>query len=129
MAVIAQHAGERRRPGRLRALFLAAVVSIGSIAGCFGRIWYQQQALRVGEISRALEAENQRLARHCSALQAKVARLHTPACLETYACYHTAEPANGRILRISAAELHSSIHRSASLAAQEGRGKEGTPSL
>ncbi|MDR0340604.1 MAG: hypothetical protein LBH53_03560 [Puniceicoccales bacterium] len=121
------------RPGRARVLCLAITLSLGTLAGCFGRIWYQQQALRVGEISRVLELENQRLARHCSALQAKMARLHAPACLETYACRSVAEPTNGRIRRISAVELHGSARRSAALAATEGHGSaadtEGSPSL
>jgi hypothetical protein len=117
----------------VRVLCLAVALSLGIVAGCFGRVWYQQQALRVGEISRSLELENQRLARHCSALQAKVARLHAPACLETYACRRMAEPTNGRIRRISAVELHNFARRSAALTAQEGygtaTGAEGAPSL
>jgi uncharacterized protein HemX len=115
----AQTAKRSRRRGGIAAVALAISLAIGAIGGCFGRVWYQQQALRMGQSTRALEAENLQLARRCSILQAKVARLHAPACLETYAGYRMEQPKGGQLLRISAAELRNPLRRSAALAAEE----------
>ena len=110
----------RRRTGRgALAICLAVSLVCGIVAGCFGRVWYRQQILRIGQTARSLEAENVQLARQCSALQAKVALLHAPACLETYADYRMAQPQNGQLLRVSAAEMQNPSRRTAALAAKE----------
>jgi hypothetical protein len=101
---------------------LAISVACGAVAGCFGRVWYGQQILRIGQSARAIEAENEQLARQCSSLQAKVALLHAPACLETYADYRMSQPQNGQLLRVSASEMKNPSHRAAALAAKNGDG-------
>jgi hypothetical protein len=101
------------------AICLAISIACGIVAGCFGRVWYRQQTLRLGQNARSAEAENLQLARQCSSLQAKIALLHAPTCLETYAEYRMAQPQNGQLLRVSAAEMQNPSRRNAAFAAME----------
>jgi hypothetical protein len=77
-----------------------------------------------------IDRENLQLERQCLSLHGKVALLHAPACLETYADYRMAQPQNGHLLRVSAAEMRLPQRRSAALAANGTQGDEAAlPSL
>jgi hypothetical protein len=79
---------------------------LGGVGGCFGRVWYGQQFFCLGQKLAAIEAENLQLTRRCTALQAKVASIHTPTHLQMCADLRMAPPENGHLVRVSMGNLH-----------------------
>jgi hypothetical protein len=89
-------------------LFLGSWITCG-----FCHIWYRQKILRIGQHIHNIEAEILQLQRRESLLLAKIAQIHSPITLRTYATDQLIEPKFEKFTRISWQDVRAERQRMA----------------
>ncbi|MDR1438095.1 MAG: hypothetical protein LBI69_03495 [Puniceicoccales bacterium] len=85
---------------------VTAVLFLGNWIGCaFTHVWYRQKIFSVGREIRTIEAEATLLGRKNADLRAKIAQIHSPSILKSYALENFHEPSLNSYMRVSQEDI------------------------